>query len=242
MSAEIANEFWWSKLGFWILVVGLAGEILVLRVPKSRETLEKILTFFFVVVIIVGVTLEHNADTAVADLISKQEIDAGIKIASLGKEAAETNEHAKLLAKETEELKSKNLALEAEIAPRDISADDAIEIIDSLRLFSGRDVSVKSYLGDTEGHRLLFVLTSILARAGLKPTPGHWNFDETSAVKLLRGMEIDAPPEQSDLADALQKALSITKLGIRPRWYEMQAGTPVSLYIGVKPTSAPGLP
>ncbi len=109
LSTEIANEFWWSKLGFWILVIGLGGEILVLRVPKSQETLEKILTLVFVVVIIVGVTLEHDADTTVAELISKQEMDAGVRIASLGKEAADANEHAKTL-----EAKAAQLALDLE--------------------------------------------------------------------------------------------------------------------------------
>jgi hypothetical protein len=123
VSAEIANEFWWSKLGFWILVAGLAGEILVLRVPKTHETLEKILTFFFVVVIIVGVTFEHNADSAVAELISKQEMAAGMTIASLGKDAAVSNERARALENNTEELRSKNLALEKEIAPRRLLPD-----------------------------------------------------------------------------------------------------------------------
>lgn len=121
VSAEIANEFWWSKLGFWILVVGLAGEIFVLRVPKTHETLEKVLTFVFVIVIIVGVTFEHNADTAVTELISKQETDFGVTIASLGKDAAASNERARSLEKEAEELRAKNLALEARIAWRELS-------------------------------------------------------------------------------------------------------------------------
>ena len=94
LSSEIANEFWWSKFGYWILVVGLTGEIFVLRVPKTRETLEKILTFFFVIVIIAGVTFEHNADLTVAELISQQETNARITIGTLEKEAETSRERA----------------------------------------------------------------------------------------------------------------------------------------------------
>jgi hypothetical protein len=241
MSGEIANEFWWSKLGFWVLIFGLAGEILVLRVPKTHETLEKILTFFFVVVIIAGVTLEHNADSAVAELTSKQETDAGVKIASLGKEAAESNARAQEFEREAAELKSKNLALEAEIAPRKVSDGDAKSLIDSLRPFAGSAISVKSYIGDVEGVRLLMILSQIFSRAGLKPTPGYVYFDTSSKMSILLGMELDSPPEQKDLADVLQKDFATMNLGIRPQWYSKEAGTPITLWIGVKPFDIRGI-
>lgn len=154
VSAEIANEFWWSKLGFWILVVGLAGEILILRVPKTHETLEKILTLVFVIVIIFGVTFEHNADLAVAELISKQEIDAGITIAALGKDAATSNERARALEKQAEELRAKNLTLEGEIAPRSVDKAGCAGISDAAKLFSGLTVRVATYTLDIDGGSL----------------------------------------------------------------------------------------
>jgi hypothetical protein len=135
----------------------------------------------------------------------------------------------------TEKLRSDNLRLEAEISPRGLSDADIKEINDDMKPFNGRQILVKSYLGDIEGHRVLFLLMPILAQAGLKPTAGQWSFDESSTVRLLLGMEIDAPPEQKDLADALQKAFLPTKLGIRPQWYAMAPGTALTLYIGVKP-------
>jgi hypothetical protein len=147
------------------------------------------------------------------------------------------------LEKETEQLRSKNLALEAEIAPRDFSDDEIKSIIDSLKSFSGRDLSIKSYLGDTEGHRLLFIVAQILFDAGLHPTPGLWSFDDSPHVMLLEGMEIDSPPEQKDLADALQKAFSATKLNMREKWYPPEhPGDPITIKIGVKPFKLPKLP
>src|ERR1035437_3132303 len=62
LAAAIAAEMWWSSLGYWILAIGLAGDILVLVIPRHRERLEKILSAVFIVIIIFGVTIEHNAD------------------------------------------------------------------------------------------------------------------------------------------------------------------------------------
>jgi hypothetical protein len=83
LSSAISNEMYWSSLGYWILAIGLAGDIFVLVIPKHREQLEKILSAIFIVVIIVGVTIEHNADTRIAVLVSQQENAARIEIAKL---------------------------------------------------------------------------------------------------------------------------------------------------------------
>jgi hypothetical protein len=83
LSASIASEMFWSSIGYWVLAVGLAGDILVLVIPKHRERLEKILSGFFIIVIIVGVTIEHNADTRIAVLVSQQEEAGRLEIARL---------------------------------------------------------------------------------------------------------------------------------------------------------------
>src|ERR1035437_4455843 len=83
LAAAIAAEMWWSSLGYWILAIGLAGDILVLVIPRHRERLEKILSAVFIVIIIFGVTIEHNADTRIAVLVSQQEVSARLEIAKL---------------------------------------------------------------------------------------------------------------------------------------------------------------
>jgi len=83
LSAAIAAEMWWSDFGYWVLAIGLAGDIAVLVIPKHRDRLEKIISGIFIVVIIIGVTIEHNADTRIAVLVSQQETAARLEIAKL---------------------------------------------------------------------------------------------------------------------------------------------------------------
>jgi hypothetical protein len=210
---------------------------------ESRKTL------LFPILVVAGVSAEwiYESDSSVHEAEYAKLLDtdntrhtaaerAAIDRAALAESKAAESE------KGTEDLQSKNIALEAEIAPRNIFDDEATEIIDSLKSFAGREISVKSYLGDTEGHRLLFVVAQILFHAGLHVTPGLWYFDDSPKVMLLEGMEIDAPPEQKDFAAALQKAFSRTKLGIRSQWFIADVGTPVTLKIGVKPFQMPKFP
>jgi hypothetical protein len=74
--SRIASEEFWSSVGYWILVAGLVGDIIVLVVPRHRERLEKILAAFFTVVIIVGVAIEHRADASISVLVSQEEKQA----------------------------------------------------------------------------------------------------------------------------------------------------------------------
>lgn len=64
--ARITLEEFWSSVGFWIVVVGLVGDIAVLVVPRHRDRLEKLLSAFFTIVIIIGVAVEHRADKAIS--------------------------------------------------------------------------------------------------------------------------------------------------------------------------------
>lgn len=90
----IAHEEFWSSVGYWILVAGLVGDITVLVVPKHRERLEKVLTAFFTIVIIIGVAIEHRADATISILVSREQTVAAQKMAQLKKEAADTNNKA----------------------------------------------------------------------------------------------------------------------------------------------------
>jgi hypothetical protein len=58
---DIASDpVFWSSVGFWVLMVGLFGDILVIFVPSGR--MEKILLILFSILIAVGVWVEHKAD------------------------------------------------------------------------------------------------------------------------------------------------------------------------------------
>jgi hypothetical protein len=94
IAAHIVREELWSTVGFWVLVFGLAGDILVLVIPKSRERLEKILAACFIIVIIAGVAIEHRADASISVLVSEQQSANALQIAQLNKQAAEASRKA----------------------------------------------------------------------------------------------------------------------------------------------------
>ena len=50
------NPVLWSSIGFWILIIGLVGDFVVLFIPLKR--LEKTLAAIFTVLIAIGVTVE----------------------------------------------------------------------------------------------------------------------------------------------------------------------------------------
>src|SRR5271163_2133177 len=54
------NPIFWSSVGFWILMVGLGGDFIVLFIPSGRT--EKRLAAIFTVLIAIGVFVEHVAD------------------------------------------------------------------------------------------------------------------------------------------------------------------------------------
>jgi hypothetical protein len=87
-AARIADQEWWSGFGFWVLVAGLIGDVIVLGVPEHKRWLEKSLGVFFIVVVIIGCAFEHEADNRISDLVSQDEAAAGVKIASAQDQAA----------------------------------------------------------------------------------------------------------------------------------------------------------
>jgi hypothetical protein len=74
-----------------------------------------------------------------------------------------------------------------------------------------------------------------LGAAGLKIKPGYWYPDSSERVAFLLGVEVDAPPNEASFADAVQKALSSTKVGVREQRYPVPTLTEVTIHIGVKP-------
>lgn len=239
VAVGLIGEYWKEIKKLWLIYWEIYPiefrRLLFLVAKESRKT------FLFPILVVAGVSAEwlYESDSSVREAeYAKLLDDDNSRHTDAERDAIDQASSAE---KETQELKAKNLALEAEIAPRKVSDDDVKVLIDSLKPFAGIPISVKSYLGDSEGRRLLMILSVDLSRSGLKVTPGYWNFDASPKMMLLEGLELDSPPEQKDLADALQKSFSKMRLGIRPQWYAMAAGTPVTLYIGVKPFQIPGV-
>lgn len=98
----ISGQEFWSSVGYWILVVGLIGDICVLVVPEERKRLEKILAAFFTIVIIVGVAIEHRADAKVSVLISEEESASALNVKDLEEKLANAQRDAAVARKEAE--------------------------------------------------------------------------------------------------------------------------------------------
>lgn len=139
------------------------------------------------------------------------------------------------------QLEQSNLALEQEIQPRDLNDKEISDIVAALAPFKGQSVRVQSYVGDTEGHRLLYALAHALGAAGLKVDVGYWMPDLSPQMLFLLGVEVDAPAADSALATALRDALAKTRIGTRHEWYPVTWADEVTVHIGVKPFPVPWL-
>lgn len=142
---------------------------------------------------------------------------------------------------ETEMLRSSNLALEQEVRPRGLTGKEVSDIKAALAPFKGQSVKVQSYLGDTEGHILLYALSHALSVAGMKVDVAYWMPDLSPKMAFLLGVEVDAPIADAGLAAALQGALAATSVGARKQWYPVTGANEVTVHIGVKPFRIPGL-
>jgi hypothetical protein len=56
-----------KTIGFSVLLLGLAGEIVVLFVPHNRRKLEKSLSVLFILIVIAGVAVERLGDARLAE-------------------------------------------------------------------------------------------------------------------------------------------------------------------------------
>jgi hypothetical protein len=101
-SQEIARHLRWSSIGYWILVIGLIGDIIVVfieryalpkkyspwepqrRLTRFRRFLSRNeirLAVFFIIVVIIGVAVEHDNDAALSVLVTQQEREARLQTA-----------------------------------------------------------------------------------------------------------------------------------------------------------------
>jgi hypothetical protein len=78
------NPIFWSSVGFWLLIIGLAGDFIVLFI--SSGTTEKRLAAVFTVLIAIGVSIEHIADSrrfGARTLSSQQQADIEVALKPL---------------------------------------------------------------------------------------------------------------------------------------------------------------
>ncbi len=238
---RIAGAEFWSSIGYWILVAGLVGDILVLVIPRHRERLEKVLAGIFTIVIIVGVAIEHREDKIISVLVSQGQATTGLQIAQLEKEAGVAREMA-----ERERLE--RIKLEAIVAPRSLSLEQQRLIASACSRFHGRGVLVSSYGMDGEGAALGGQIISVLRSAGITVADARASIVVTGGFEM--GVHVRGPDVERDLVSCLGNALSsigklkVTLNDLPPRFgggmggggQSFPAGTVfVTVMIGIKP-------
>jgi len=141
-----------------VLVAGLLGELPESRTWKSRNKVAK-------VAVVLGVVGELFGDAGIFETSARLQTLEGIAIGT-------ANEQAGKAFKAAEQLRSENLQLEAQIAPRNLTPEDMHRIADVLRSFSGRQLTIKPYVSDAEGFRLGMLINRALAPTGIISSPG----------------------------------------------------------------------
>lgn len=267
---QLANP-WKSaqKLGFALLVIGLAGEWYSSTAIHGRDTDR-----------VVSLTeqsqkLEHDNlllkikvkaaegriayDNKVAQQAASDASKLSVSVSNLHdfvkRQIGKNDEAMAVLNRTTANLEKARAdalaaATEARSAlsemhafsePRFFTDVEKKNLISQLRPFAGRPIVVQSYIGDVEGWIFSARLALVLGSAGLKPSVGYWYPDRSSGKSLLLGMEVDAPASQKDLADTLQRALQETRPGVRPRWFPLESDTVVTVRVGAKPIPIPDI-
>jgi len=177
---RIALEEFHSSIGYWILVAGLAGDILVLVVPRHRQRLEKILTAFFTIVIIVGVAVEHRADSAISLLVSQEQTATALQVSDFQAVASAANMQTAALRKEAENERLKRVEIEERVAWRRLTQKQQSEIGLRLRNFPGETGAVWFHASDIEGDTFASDIASALRAA-------HWKVvGPASVLDLLK--------------------------------------------------------
>ena len=191
---SIARQEFWSSVGYWILVIGLIGEVCVYGIPKHSEALEKLLGVLFTVVIIIGLAIEHRADKQIAVLVSLERSSAALQIADAQKAAGAANALAEGLAASTATLKKeaelerlKRVEIEERVEWRRLNEEQQREIATSLSLYTGETGSVWFDAVDVEANTFAADIASALRLA-------HWTVVGPASFVTLIGSLSNSPP------------------------------------------------
>jgi hypothetical protein len=174
----LVGEYWKEIRKLWLLYWDMYPiEFRPLLCSIARESRK---TLLFPILVIVGVSAEwlYESDSSVREAAYAKLLDednsrhtdaerAAIdRAAAAGKEAAASNERARALEKDAEELRSENLAIEKEVAQRRINPDECASYIpESLKKSPRLIVRVSSYSSDGEGGILSWQIAACLVRA-----------------------------------------------------------------------------
>jgi hypothetical protein len=199
------------------LVFGLVGEW-----PDSESWKKRFAYKIAKALVIIGVVGELLGDAGIfvtsrrlqllqdiaVTIATDRATDAGFDAALANNAAGEANEHARLLEKDAQELRSKNLALEEEIAPRRLNQDQLFELTASLEPFKGRKIRIESYFLDTDGE----ILASQIKAASIPVfvSIDDWIGGNTGSGPFAKGINVTG--RNSELVNAFAKALDAAGL------------------------------
>jgi hypothetical protein len=132
------------------------------------------------------------------------------------------------------------IALELQIAPRQLTSEEENALIGLLEKYPGRTVRVSSYMQDIEGATVGAQLLRAVAAAQLPLNDGRMRVNSYAAVTSgLAVTGTDAP-----LIEAVTALLSATKLApvsnmpVENNWMDVDdenAPLPLKIFVGVKP-------
>lgn len=151
IDSRIVVEEFWSSVGFWILVAGLVGDLLVLLVPKNRNRLEARLTMIFTFAIIVGVSVERIADKNISWLVSQVQSSTALQVSQAQAAASAASVQVATLTKEAEDERLKRVEIEEKMTWRRLSQRQESEIGFRLKNFPGETGAVWFNASDIEG-------------------------------------------------------------------------------------------
>jgi hypothetical protein len=137
-----------------------------------------------------------------------------------------------------EALRAANLALEAQIAPRNLSPAAQRDIASALRLYSGKQIRLRAYAVDVEGIRLALQIEAVLKSANIQTfflTPIE------SGVPRM-GVNVTGPPSETSFAQAMSAALGKYLVMAGGGAQQPQPEGTLLIWVGVKPLSGPEAP
>lgn len=225
IDALSVSSSWWARVdiaALFIVTIGVVLEGIAEWLPKERRE-----TRFMIALTRTGWLILVLA--LIVEFIAQRNKDASDALIT-----AALNDRAGLSERETEELRSKNLALEAEIAPRRLTSDQIAALTAAAKPFAGRAISIWSYGIDLEAGMLAIQIKFALQGAGVPIVDdvGHMVTSWTPRV----GVIITGPDDTliETLLTAL-KPVSATRGSLDPA--KAAIVLPAEIFVGVKPLS-----
>jgi len=223
----LSSYNWWMGVSTIAVALGILGEYVahfIFEEEARRNKREMAISILFGALVLGGVVGEYVFGKRLTQVSEQLQQIADEAVAQSNKDAAQArrdaetakgdaakadekagkaNERASANEQEAQQLKSENLKLEAIIQPRGLSPTQSRETTDRMRAFTGRELSIRSYVLDIEAKRLGIVIKSSLERAGLRVVDNLGTVVNLKG-KIVEGIELRGPEHsQDDLINAL---------------------------------------